>query len=537
MSSRALKLAIRRLVLATSFPPFLSVYKRVYELVAELAVRLFRQYPEVRSIYLRRGGAKGEIVPLVSDIDFALIVDPMSEGSLRDLHARYGRLARTTTLLDRSLEVYDQESLRRLYEKNAYFRFRFVEGKKTWKLLYGEDYLAELPQPPIESLYGGFVTEIKVWWMAFAWRFYHDRKYRAESLTRNSLCFKTVTEVLKMELALRQGFLTFDRAEALDRALPGLTGEDLALAHDLRSIWQRGFRSSDPSILERTHRFLLRYLNRLFGQLRTHPVARPRNGITQRLDDPWDGSFLESKEAVHLRALVDWAVDRWGERLLGARVASGVYFNLDDILLFLEVDPTSPPTLEQTLGLNRFHLTLDSRLRKRVRVFLLAPNAGFQINVEEFKQSWQSILLPSANPEIFEMLGSSRAALLPGTREEPAPDAWTPLVEYFFVEEKELFYELLENPAIYKLNELDFLRVFWKTAQLVVLNRAAARGQIVYPLTLPALVRALDAAGIPLPPELHITEHAYRAAIAGRETEGNASVVPRALAWLREIDT
>jgi hypothetical protein len=100
-------------------------------------------------------------------------------------------------------------------------------------------------------------------------------------------------------------------------------------------------------------------------------------------------------------------------------------------------------------------------------------------------------LTPFCNPEVFELLGRSEAKLDAGSFHYAVNSTWTPLVEHFFCEEKMLFYELLDKPEIYKVNNLDFLRIFWKTAQLVVMNHSSKKDEIVYPLTLPAIEKLL----------------------------------------------
>jgi hypothetical protein len=162
------------------------------------------------------------------------------------------------------------------------------------------------------------------------------------------------------------------------------------------------------------------------------------------------------------------------------------------------------------------------------------PNAAFQIDTGDFKKSWQSVLYPSCNPDLFELLGRSEFKL---DGEDYHPNkfpVWPPPVEHFFYEEKMLFFELLENPSIYKLNNLDFLRIFWKTAQLVIMNRSVEKDKIVYPLTLPAIEEALIAENIALPHKLKILANAYRNELRGK-SDDIALLIPYAINYLKEI--
>ncbi len=536
MNRESIKLLIRRFVLATSFPPFLGVYRWGYRLVTGLAVRIFRRYPGVRAVYLRRGGAKGAITPLVSDIDFAVIIDSLTEDESRELHDSYDRLARVTTLLDRSLEIYSEAQMKHLYETNDYFRYRFVEGKETWKLLYGQNVLECLPECSMEELHGGFVNETKVWWSLFAWRFYHDRKYNDEGVTRNSFCFKTVSEILKMNLALNHGRLTFDRSEAMRDALPDLDQEDSRLVEDLLTIERSGFRKNDSGILERTNRFLIRYLDRFFRVLQDHPIAASRNGVTQVVSGAGDPIFQSSAEKDHLDRLRSFIRDRWGVKGSATHVSSGAFFNLDEILFLVEIDARTPPSVTEIAALNRYHQSMGGELCSRVKIFLLTSGAAFQIDTEDLSQSWQSVLIPASNPDVFEIIHSHASEAGMGMTSSRRVVAWSSLVEHFFREEKSLFYELIDQPSIYKLGGRDFLRIFWKTAQLVVLNRSAARGTVVYALAPDQVAAALADEGIPLPDRLGRLQTAYAIELKG-EDGGVAPLVPEALRWLKEIES
>lgn len=521
----------------------LALYLAVYRAVTAWTLRTIRRHPHVQAVYLRRGGAKGQIVPLVSDIDFAVIGGPFPEEEERSLRDSYDRLAGITTLLDRTLEIYTEEELRAIYERNDYFRFRLVEGKATWKLLYsrdGSDPVAALPAMDMESLYGGFANEIKVWWSLFAWRFFHDRKYNAESVTRNSFCFKTMSEILKMDLALTRDSLTFDRQEALAMAMVDLAPDQQALGERVLTVARRGFRGDIPGVLEDTRAFLLRHLNDFYARLRNgHSLARaidhksrPGHPVTQRVLSA-KNAFLGGREEEHHKSLDDWLEAEWGPGSSnGTKLAPAAYFNLDEFGYFIPIDPASAPSVEQISAFNRFHETLAPDLRVRFRVYLRTPEAAFQIDTQDLEQSWQSVLTPLYNPDVFEILDGPSA-------ERPA---WTRPVAHFFEEEKFLFYELVTKPSIYKLNDRDFLRIFWKTAQLALLNRTALEGNVVYAMTPAALEEALGATGIALPTELRTLGPAYHTAVnAGDRTEDSESTVAAlmrpALAWLERIDS
>ena len=535
MQKLSFKLLIRRCVLATLFLPFLQIYRAWYTVVIRLAVRLFRKYPAITAVYLRRGSAKGEIIPLVSDIDFAVITQSMSDDDTQELSWRYQRLAQITTLLDQSLEVYDEEMFTKLYETDYFFQYRFMEGKTTWKLLYGKDYLTQIPSLSIEQLYGGFYTEMKTWWLLFAWRFFQDKKYNQETVTQNNLCYKAVSEILKMNLGLNHHILTFDRQEALRLSKAALSHLDQEFLEKLETIARKQFRIADTGILDDTNAFLLRYLNRFYQQFCTHPLARSLRHMHYYVDCPPEEWFWTDDERQYVAKLVAYVKERWPRTCQGAYVAWSIYFNMDELLFFIAIDPQRLPSVQEIAELMRWHRREPFQQQFRITLYLLLPNAALQLNPVALDKSWQAIVCPPSNPEIFALLNRSACTLYGERYPRTTSAAWTPLVEHFLREEQRLFYELLENPAVYKLNNLDFLRIFWKTLQLVVINRSIQKGEICYPLTLPAVTRALAAAGVLLPAPLLCLEKAYRNECKGHTTD-IAGLIPLAMQFLKKMN-
>ncbi len=524
---------VRRFVLATSVPPILQAYQGAYGVATRLAVRLFRRYPAIRAVYLTRGSAKGEVLPLVSDIDFLLIHEGLTPADRAELVRAYGRLARATRLFDAHLRIVDEATLRRDVRVNDHFRFRFTEGKATWRLLYGRDYVRELPTPAAEALDAGLLAEIKVWWSLFGWRFLETRKYSAETVTRNNVCYKAVGEVLKAIDGLNGRPLTFDRAQALEAGKESLDSTGRALVERLAAHRRRRFRTYDPGIAEDTTAFLLTHLDRFYGAAQTLPVARASGSVEVALDAPLaEEACPEVLQSV--RRVVRATQRLWGASLWGAHLVSSVHFNVDELLLLLVADPERPPSLALLQAAVREQQAQDPLVRRRLRIFVRLANAAFQLDPQDLEQSWQSILWQPSNPDAFALASVPERCLEGAAVQRPSRTTWGPLVSRFLIEEEMLFGELLEDPAMYKLGALDFLRGFWKVAQLMAVNRSAASGQVVVPLTVPAIRRALTKQRIGLPAALHPLADAYGAVLGGGDPE-ISELVPGAIAYLKEI--
>ena len=531
-STRARRL-LRRFVLVTSVPPLLQAYQGVYRLVTLLALRLFRRYPAIRAVYLTRGSAKGEVVPLVSDIDFLLIHDGLTQRERTELVAAYGRLARRTGLLDAHIQILDETWLRRQIAMDDHFRFRFAEGKATWKLLYGRDYIGELPTPPPSALEPGLIAEIKVWWMLFVWRLLGPRKNSREPIVRNSVCYKAVSEVLKAIEGLARQRLTFDRARALQAGKEALDPSGRALVERLEEHRRRGFRTPDPAIVADTTAFLLTHLDRFYGDARTLPA-----GATDGQPIHVDAPFAEVPGGSALLAAardLSAALQRlWGDQFRGAYLVPSIHFNLDELLLLVAVAPARPPSFDLLAAAAREHRARTAASAGRLRLFVLLANAAFQVDAEDLEQSWQSVLWPPSNPDVFALAARMDRRVAGAPLGDATEHAGGALVRDFLRSEDTAFGELLGDPAVYKLGTLDFLRVFWKSAQLTAMQRGAARRELVFPLTPHAVRRALAAEGRPWPDRLDPLIEAYHATLDGHRPDV-ADLIPEAVAYLKEM--
>jgi predicted nucleotidyltransferase len=478
---------IRRFVLATSVPPFVNAYRAAYSVVAQRAVALFRRYPAVRSIYLCRGAARGAILPLISDLDFTLVVDGLSDHDREELLAAYAALARRTTILDGVLEIHDAASLCARYEANDYYRYRFVEGRASWRLLWGRDALADLPPASPESMVGPYLAELRVWWGLFAHRLLQGRSYEREVVPRNAICYKAAAETLRMIIALETGRLPENRAAAVSEALG--QGEDGANAPlddadrdtlaRLERIARRRFRDRDDVIVEDTLRLLVRSIDAFFGRFATSS-AYLRGAAVAVLS--MTGDWRPDAGAANLARRVASAAPAFAS----ARVVPAIYFHVDIALAAASIDSTAPPRVAELRAANAV-LAADSG--DRPALYLVASNAAFRIDGDDSTMAWQTILCAPMNPEVYRALG----------RTSPA---WTPAVAHFVGEELDMLAAARRDPSIYKIGERDFQRLFWKTAQLEILERSARRGEAHYALTREAIAGALADAGEPLPQEL-----------------------------------
>ncbi len=529
----SLKRAIRWWLVATSWPPFIWLYRAAYQFLVRLALVRFKAFPGTRAVYLRRGFASGELIAGLTDIDLTVIGEWDAEEQER-LSESYRRLARLLPLFDPTEVAETPERLRQRYRTSPHFQFRFSEGRQSWKLLFGRDYIRELPPRTPEQALEGYVMETKVWWFRFARFAFCSATLPSDKVFTNSTCYKAVGEVLRMEGLLGGEGLSYSRKQALEDAQQRQNGSAAQFLDKLRRSATGRHLRYDGAIVEDTAQFLLRYLAGLYGRLERLPGWQPTKDVAVRVDGPPEEVLRTQAEEALVGEIVAQARDQWGDAYRASYLVPGLAFAMDDMLLLLEAAPDRLPSAEQLRALCRLvGQKQGSRSRRRVNTFLLLPAAAFQIHAADPDKTWDAILVPGTNPGVFLALAQPWARVDgAGGRQHPRV-GWTQPLADFLAEEQLLVAEALESPLVYKANTLDFLRMFWKHLQLVAVAASARTGEVVFPLTLPAVQRALERLGFVPAPFLPLFEQAY-----GSELEGSPAdidrFIPAAVSYLKQ---
>ena len=484
MTAKAL---LRRLIVATSVPPIVVLYHAVYRALISLAVRRLRRFPSLRAVYLRRGLAGGEAVPGISDIDLAAVGD--WDAALQNLVAEsYGALARLCPLFDPTIGVYTPQSLAQLFQTDPLLRHRFAEGQRGWRLLFGEDCLRHLPPVSESDAAVGYEAEIRVWWMYFA-RAAIGAWQSSDRVFVNRLCYKAVAECIRMDCGLRGRPLTQSRGLAVEQALAEAAGVE---AEFLARLWQSAkgrhlhYRGD---ILADTQAFLLPFLERSYGRLRSHPAWRALAGVGVRIDAP-------ERERLHPAVVSE---ELCGNGWARVSLVSGTAFAMDELIILCEPARGELPEAGALRATAHACARALPHPRGRVSLYLCLSSVALQFYASDDFRGWQAILSPAANPGIFH----------------DAPGEWTAPAAAFIRHERLLFVEALDDPVVYKANNLDFLRMFWKFLELVVAEHSAGRGEAILAQTPEAVLRALECLDAPLRPFLESFARAYRSELAG----------------------
>ena len=276
-------------------------------------------------------------------------------------------------------------------------------------------------------------------------------------------------------------------------------------------------------------------MDRFFGELFKHPFAHALKQAGLRVDCPLEESWHTAQ--THALKTVAHAQQTWGEKFRSAYLGPSIFFEVDDLLLLVEVDPHRLPSLEQLNDLSDRHHKFQEGAPRRLHLFLLLPHAAFYFGRAPFSSStgWSNLITQACIPDIFKLAGQQEFALSGGGYRTLEPAAWSPLVEFFGRTQQIRYFRKMELTPHDEWTDPDFLRTFWKCAQLIVLNRSAARGEILYALTPAAIERGLAGLGVPLPRDFRPLIQAYNAILAGGEVDLESYFSP-ALAYLKGIE-
>src|SRR5581483_4318495 len=194
-------------------------------------------FPGTRAVYLARGLASPDVVYGVSDIDLVTLGD-WSDADHGKVVAAMQRLNRLSPLYDTTLadQVHQIPVVRNLFETDYSVQFRFTQGRRSWKLLFGADLNAQLPAVCPEKIPGGFYMEVRNWWRYFAGSAFGGGPLALDEIFRNSICFKAVADIVDIQFRMANGAGSASRKEAVERAESvGGAGESAYLRRLLNS--------------------------------------------------------------------------------------------------------------------------------------------------------------------------------------------------------------------------------------------------------------------------------------------------------------
>jgi hypothetical protein len=494
-----LKSLSQRFVVATSQSPLRVVYLAIYRWHVSYAVRMLRAFPGLHSIYVTRSMAIQQIQPGVSDIDLSIYGD-WTEEQLAPVRAAVQRLSRWSPLFDRNLAQSTQtlNEAQTLYATDYYFRHRLDEGRTEWKLLYGHDLFALLPPRDVGRAAGGYYMDLRLWWSNFIKTAFAFGPMADDEVFRISIPYKVAAHLLNAQNVLAGGPPQSSRRDIMQAALQTRDGAQRQFLERLVQSAATGHRGFAGDILEESLPFLLETFEAIHARIRaTSAFGLGSTGGAVRIDGSATELLVSPSARSYAQQVQELVKSTWTGYRSSYLISSMSFFNLDDLVLLLEVDAGRLPTVAQIRQLCRYALDHAGSLPQRVALFLLLPEGAYQLELVSSIEQWHHTLCPSANPEVFAFLDRPEF-LLDG---EPRPSAVAPVWSRFandLVDEEISIRRaaLGKIAATGNIASLDLLRNLWRHLQLEIVQRSAREGVAILPMTVAAVERNLDRLGI-----------------------------------------
>lgn len=450
-----LKRTLRRFVLWSSRPPLLAVYRSAYWLVIRFATLVLQRYPSIRSLYLCRGCAKNAITPGISDIDFAIFLtnDSQEKPAIQKAFRVLGKM--TGGLVDYYPNlVATQEALEQRWHSAPAWQYRYLEGQTTWQLLHGTDIFASLPPLTEEQRRTSCYVEMNRWWLLFAQQMFEGKKAGSDTILHNVTCYKVVSELLNLQVELQAG-IRQSRAEALEKT-------NTAMAKRLTTLAAERYLPFDNQLAEETFTFLITFFVDLWKSFTQSPFLDIAPNLTQSLDCPETEVEVGAKEREHLQALQEHLTTHWGEKCHGIHRVKSAFWDFDDLLWIVDIDQNKLPTVQEIAALTVLHHQNRKELSQNIFLFLRIGEIAFPLTPSIPRDLHRGLLTPATMPDVFLQLGNNTVY-------------WTDYTRWYLAEWQSNQQWLEASPE--------------KKQQLTLMEKSAAKGHIVYPLTRQALER------------------------------------------------
>jgi len=493
--------SIQRVVIGTNFFPFTYIYRKIYELSTAFATFLLKRVDDVQAIYLRRGLAKGEVVHGLSDIDLAVIVKDdgvKGQSAKKKVRAIYNNLSRFNPLFgsgDIELGVYSYSEFLSLFNDYGFYRYRFNEGRQTWKLLYGEDVVKTLPQLEDTELYLPATEELKIWWALLNEEL--SSASRPPLFRRKYLWYKAIAEASKIYLFVCHGESVGSREAALLRVKEYLSSEQCLLIEKVQSYLRR-LTSKEALLADELLALFITLVSNAFEGMERR-VYGDSSGKQAVIRLPGSHELVaDAGQKKSIEELERAITTEFGLYLSSVGLIPQVEFDLD-ILSNSDIDSFYLALRQRDFipleKLKRLRSLVEQHSHpQNIEPFLITDrNIAFSLQLDRIHNSIK-IKSPGACPLFFALFTRS-VSQLSGSQLETGGDTIKLLLPHSFEEtvkkRADRINAIIADRDIYKLKTLDFVRFFWGAARTKLLARSLDSDEIYIPLTSKQILEAV----------------------------------------------
>ncbi len=525
-----LRYFIQKTVIIFSFPPVSYLFRKVYDLSIAIAVLVLKRVEGVLAIYLRRGAAKNEITYGISDIDLLVIIDGENKEkqAVRMIKERvaltYNKLSRFIPLfgeVEKEFGIYSASEFLGLYRDYDFYKYRFNEGKHTWRLLFGKDLVKDLPELQTEELYLPATEELKVWWPLINMELSPDSAY--PRFKRKDLWYKAISEVSKVYLLIFHGENIQRRETALREVRKYLPCEERRYVDRVQG-YPKHLTSKEDLMPDE----LMKLFIELSGKVVNEMEKKVYGGLEGRkavINAPnyrdliWDSNVLTLIEKLekHVKREMEPFLDY-------IALIPQVEFNMD-ILLNSDMDSLDLVLVEKELipvQKLRWFNSFFEEVSPQQQVESFVTDGTIALSLQA-KRPERCIKSPKRCPLFFSFLTQAPLKLSSAPVEmhgEPTELA-LPLgfLEKFVPTRLAQIDRIVSDKNVYRMKTLDFLRFFWATARTKLLSYQLDSDRVCIPVTSKQILEKLmefSPKDMPWLNDLHVE---YTKELLGKESE------------------
>ena len=485
---------IQRIVINTSFFPFSYFYRKIYDLSIAIATLWLRRVDGVLAIYLRRGLAKGEIVYGLSDIDLAVIVKDdgvKGQSAKRRIRAIYNNLSRLIPLFgsgDKELAVYSYSEFLNLFSDYGFYKYRFNEGKHTWRLLFGEDLVRALPELEDTALYLPATEELKTWWALLNGEI--SPASTPPLFQRKYLWYKACAEASKIYLFVCHGKNVGSREAALAQVKSHLSREQSRHIDKVQNYLKK-LTSKEDLITDELLAMFITLVSKTFEDMERR-LYRDSIGKKAMVRLPSRRELVAGADQdKSIEELEQAITSEFGAYLSSVTLIPQVEFDLD-ILSNSDIDSFNLALRQKGFmpveKLKRLCSLVEKHSRpQNIEPFLVVDgNIAFSLRLDRIHNSIK-IKSPGACPLFFALFTVGHSEAGADTIMLNLPRAFEETVK----KRVDRINAMISNKDIYKLKTLDFIRFFWGAARTKLLARSLDSNEIYIPITSKQILAAI----------------------------------------------
>ena len=480
-------MSVRRAVVASSRIAVIRMfYSAVYDIHLRLLTSIARRFEGTLAVYSTGGIGAGALNVGISDIDFAIIGNWTEQTQFTVLKI-FGTVTVLSPLFDRAsiAQITTIEDLKLLYASDMYMAIAYAKGAQQWGLLWGIDVLADLPPIASDRFVGCLAMELRRWWNALASTCFGTGVVSRDSIFCNSICFKTIAEILRVEQTLSGTIHLASRRELMERE--SKNGGDQIVQLLVDSANQQ-FLSIAADPRPATMQWFLEHSELFHKQIASTPYFVAAQPFT--IEGTAAEAHLTNNIMDHARTVIASAQQEWPTLLSAWLVPALTFMSPDSLALVLDPGDAYIPSLPALQRVCAEHLKGRDLPSQRIRLYLLLGQAAYQLDAGDGLELPHYTLTPATSPDVFAAFASANFLLAGQPR--PAGNAlgWSRFAHEVALEELNARRGAYARFGIHsRPTLLNNLRNFWRWLQLRIVERSTAEGDVVLAISTLAICR------------------------------------------------